>query len=210
MSTVNILSLILIIISLTATGFALYKLSLKEYIKKQRHQFLTPAGLSGNPRWTVLLEDWKSLSRLKSWTPEYSRAEEIYRLKLREFLQTDLNKPNILDVPIVALAFQCTEVYIERYHTQVGDLDYKKSLEDSGHIIHVMHKGNLPENIVSTIRKIRGAEDFVDDEGVDAAMNQFRKIKKEIQDLNIAASVSESAEIDNQLPKQPPEPADSK
>ena len=67
------------------------------------------------------------------------------------------------------------------YHTQVGDLDYGKSLDDSGNILHVMHNNNLPENIVSTIRKIRDAKGFVDDIGVDAAMKEFLKIKSELQ-----------------------------
>ena len=184
MSAEQILSLIALIITLiialSAICFGYYKSFLEENIKKRRHKYLTPAALSGNSEWQTLIEDWRSLLKMKSWTPEYSRAEEAYRLKLREFLQTDLDKSNILDVPIVALALQCTEVYIEHYHTRHGDLDFSKALDDRPHITHVMYSGNLPENIVSTVKKIRDVEDFVEDQGVDAAMNELTKIKSEL------------------------------
>ena len=114
------------------------------------------------------------------WTPEYSRAEEVYRLKFRKFLQIDLDQQNILRIPIVALALQCTEVYIERYHTRTGDLDYEKSLHDRQHITHVMHKGDLSEGLKSTVRKIRDIEELVDDQGVDAAMKQFKEVKSKL------------------------------
>ena len=183
-----VLSVVVAIITLIAVGLYFYRLRPKkdenltqeQPQEQEPHKYLTPPALSDNPKWAELLEDWQSLTQLGSWTPEYSRAEEGYRLKMREFLQTDLDKSNILDVPIVALVLQYTEIYIERYHTRAGDLDYKKSLQDDLHIIHVMYNDKFPENLLSTIREIHGVRKFVDDEGVDAAMDHFRKIKSEL------------------------------
>lgn len=180
MSAEQIFSLIVLIAIFSAICFGFYKSFLEENIKKQRHKYLTPTALSDNSEWQTLIEDWRSLLKMKSWTPEYSRAEEAYRLKFRRFLQTDLDQPNILHVPIVALALQCTEVYIERYHTKVGDLDWKKALTDSRNMIHIMYDSSLPEEIASTVRKIREVEDLVDDQGVDAAMKRLEEVKSEL------------------------------
>ena len=176
-----IIPLISIIISLGVACLALYKRLFKKDSKEQSHEYLTPAALSGNSEWQTLLEDWQSLSKLGSWTPEYSRAEEAYRLKFREFLQTDLNQSNILHIPIVAVALQCTEVYIGHYHTRTGDLDWKKALTDSRNMIHIVYDSSLPEEIALTVRKIREVEKLVDDQGVDAAMKQLEKVKLELQ-----------------------------
>ena len=181
MDTSQIVSVVLLIFFSGGLCLGFYKSFLKEYIKKQRHKYLTPDGLSGNSEWQTLIENWRSLSKLKSWTPEYSRAEEAYRLKFRKFLQTDLDQPNILHIPIVALTLQRTEIYIERYHTRVGDLDRAKSLIDSKHIRHVMYNSDVPKEVKATIRKIRDVEDFVDDQGVDAAMKRLEEVKSELQ-----------------------------
>ena len=153
MDTSQIFSVVLLFFFSGAFCLGFYKSFLKEYIKKRRHKYLTPDALSGNSEWQTLIEDWRSLSKLKSWTPEYSRAEEAYRLKFRKFLQTDLDQSNILRIPIVALALQHTEIYIERYHTRIGDLDQEKSRDDIKHILHVMHNSDVPEEAKATIRK---------------------------------------------------------
>lgn len=182
-----VLSVVAAIITLIATGLFLYQSRPKKTAKptqeetqEQPHKYLTPAALSGNAEWQTLLEDWQSLSTLSVFTPEYSRAEEAYRLKLREFLLKELNKSNILEVPVVALALQCTEIYIDRYHTRIGDLDYRKALIDRTQVTHLIHSGNLSEDIVSVVKKIRDPEDLVTGDSVDAAMDHFRKIKSEL------------------------------
>ena len=180
MSTEQIVSLITLIIIFSVICLGFYKLFLEENIKKRRHKYLTPDALSGNSEWQTLIEDWRSLLKMKSWTPEYSRAEEAYRLKFRKFLQTDLDQPNILRIPIVAIELQCTEVYIGHYHTRVGDLDWKKALEDSQHITHVKYDSDVPEEVKVTLSKIRDVEDIVDDQGVDAAMKRLKEVKSEL------------------------------
>lgn len=146
---------------------------------EEKHEYITPAGLKDNPQWHAFLEDWRHLSGLRSWTPEYSRAEEAYRLKFREFLLTDLDQPNILDIPIVALALQCAEIYIERYHTRFEDLDYQKSITDKRHIRHVQLHNDLPANVQDALRRFQSAEYVVNDQGVDAALKRLREIQLE-------------------------------
>lgn len=186
-----VLSVVVAIITLIAIGLFLYQSRPKktekptqeetqEETQEQPHKYLTPAALIGNPEWQTLLEDWRALSHLGSWTPEYSRAEEAYRLKFRKFLQTDLDQSNILHIPIVALILQSTEVYIGRYHTRTGDLDYKKSLDDRLHIIHVMYNSDIPEEVKATTREIRDITDLVEDQGVDAAMKRLKEVKSEL------------------------------
>ena len=180
MDTELLISLISLIIFFILFCIGFYKLGIQEYIAIRKHTYLTPPTLRNNAQWQSLLEDWRSLTKLKSWRPEYSRAEEAYRLKSRKFFKTDLDQPNILDVPVVAVALQCTEVYIERYHTSTGDLDWKKSLSDSRNMINVIFSDDLPDKIKSTVRKIRDTTDLVDDDGVDAAKEQLDKIKTKL------------------------------
>ena len=143
------------------------------------HEYIMPAELKDNPQWHAFLEDWRHLSGLRSWTPEYSRAEETYRLKIRKFLLTDLDQPNILDVPIVALALQCAEIYIERYHTRFEDLDYQKSINDKRHIRHVQSHNDLPANVQDALRIFQSAEYVVNAQGVDAALKRLWEIQLE-------------------------------
>ena len=181
MITENIFFLMSISLGLTfGVLFILYYMFLKEHIRRRRHKYLTPAALRDNSEWQTLIEDWRSLSQLESWTPKYSRAEEAYRLKFRKFLQTDLDKLNILHIPIVALALQCTEVHTERYHTRHGDFDHDKSLDDSEHIRYVLYNGDVSEDIASTIREIRKVEDLIEDQGVDAALKQLKEVKSKL------------------------------
>lgn len=183
-----VLSVVAAIITLIAIGLFLYQSRPKktekptqEETQEQPHKYLTPAALSGNSEWQTLIEDWRSLSKMKSWTPEYSRAEEAYRLKFRRFLQTDLNEPNILRIPIVALELQCAEVYIGHYHTRHGDLDFSKGLDDRRHITHVMFDSNVPEEVKAAILKIHDVANSVEDQGVDAAMKRLKEVKSELQ-----------------------------
>ena len=100
-----------------------------------------PDILKGNAEYLSLIEDWRSVEKMDSWTSEHSLAEDRLKRKFRRFLIKDLSETeNVLDIPIVAIALQSTRILIEHHHTRVESLDWDLASFSRLQIMHIMNK----------------------------------------------------------------------
>ena len=163
-------------------GLVLY-LTYPPRVKKAkitRYEYASPPVLVDNPEWQSLISEWRNLKKLDSWTPEHSRAEVAYNQRLRKFLWTDLDNPNIAEVPIVALAIQNAEIHINRYHDRIGDLGYSKASSESIQILKVIHDDDFPDEIGEIVNKFSDLRHLIDDEGVASVRERLSKAKSEV------------------------------
>ena len=148
--------------------------------KIMRYEYATPAPLADNTEWRSLIAEWRPLEKLDSWTPEYSRAEVAYNQRLRKFLWTDIDNPNIADIPIVALAIQNAEIRINRYHDRIGDLGYSKASSEVSQILKVIYDDDFPVGIREIVQKFINLQHQIEDEGVKSVKERLSKAKSEI------------------------------
>lgn len=147
--------------------------------KITRYEYATPAPLADNTKWRTLIAEWRTLEKLDSWTPEYSQAEVAYNQRLRKFLWTDIDNPNITDIPIVALAIQNAEIRINRYHDRIGDLGYSKASSEALQILKVIYDDDFPDEIKEIVRKFNDLHHQIEDEGVASVRERLSKAKSE-------------------------------
>ena len=148
--------------------------------KITKHQYYVPDILKGNAEYLSLIEDWRSVEKMDSWTSEHSLAEDRLKRKFRQFLIKDLSKTeNVLDIPIVAIALQSTRILIEHHHTSVESLDWDLASFSRLQIMHIMSKDLTAEQIEAIVWRILRVEDVIDDEGVDAALEALSALQTE-------------------------------
>ena len=148
--------------------------------KITRYEYTSPPVLVDNAEWQSLIDGWRALQKLDSWTPEYSRAEIVYNRRLRKFLWTDLDNPNIVDIPIVALAMQNAGIFIDLYHDRIGDLGYSKASSEASQILKVIYDDDFPDEIEEIVNKFHDLRYLIDDEGVESVKERLSKAKSEI------------------------------
>lgn len=148
--------------------------------KIKNYEYATPAVLVGNPEWQSLVAEYRELNKLGSWTPEYSKAEISYNQRIRKFLWTDLDNPNIVDIPIVALAIQNAGILINRYYERIGDLGYRKASLESIQIRKVIYDDDFPDEIKAIVKVFLNLYFDIEDEGVESVKERLYKAKSEI------------------------------
>ena len=179
-TTLPVLILLGITVLLGVILFLTYPDNVK-HRKLDRHEFLTPPALAGHAEWQSLIADWRSLQKLDSWTPEYSRAEDALKRRYRQFLVKDLSETeNVLDIPIIAIALQSTRITIEHHHTRVGSLDWSKASFDRLQIMNVAIRDLVPEQIDEIAWRILRVEDVIEDAGVDVAAERLAELESEL------------------------------
>ena len=184
MSKINALLILLGLLSLFGViAFLTYPDNTRKR-EINRHQFLTPSVLVGNQEWEALIEDWRGLPKLDSWTPEYSRAKEAYRLKCREFLRQGIDTRPVNEVPIVALTLQNAETLIKRYHTSTHDLDYSKALSEANLIRYVKNEETTPEPVKVAVELFLDVDNLCRDESVAAALTELEKRKRQFEEMS--------------------------
>lgn len=164
--------------------FAIYKMYIEEYIAKRRHIYITPKGLENNEEWNSLVEDWRELTKLNSWTEKHRRQEDNYKFGIRKFLKSGTDKSNFIDIPIVAVRLQTAKTLLDNYYNRSHNLDWKKAITDSGYIHDVLSSGDIPDDVKSVVREINDAYYSYDDEGVDFASQQLMKVHIKIVYMN--------------------------
>ena len=145
-----------------------------------RYEYATPLVLENNAEWQALIDAYRHLETLDSWTPEYSKAEVAYNQRFRKFLWTDLDAVSIVDIPIVALTIQNAEIRINRYHERIGDLGYSKTSSDNSLISDVIRDAEFPDEVEKIVRKFLYMYHDIDDEGIEAVKAKLDEAKSEI------------------------------
>ena len=175
---------VLILLSITVLLGVILFLTYPDNVKRRklnRHQFLTPPALAGYQEWKALIEDWRTLEKMDSWTPEYSRAKDTLKRRYRQFLVKDLSETeNVLDIPIIAIALQSTRIMIEHHHTRVGSLEWSKASFDRLQIMNVTIRDLVPEQIDAIAWRILRVEDVIEDAGVDVAAERLTELESEL------------------------------
>ena len=151
--------------------------------KLNRHEFLTPAVLVGHQEWEALIADWRDLKKLDSWTPEYSKAKEAYRLNFRAFLRQGIDTRPVNEVPIVALTLQNAETLIRQYHTSTHNLDYSKALSEANLIRYVKNEDSTPEPVKTAVELFLDVDNLCQDERVAAALTELEKRKRQFEKM---------------------------
>ena len=146
-----------------------------------KHQYLVPDILKGNAEYLSLIEDWRSVKKMDSWTSEHSLAKDRLKRKFRQFLIKDLSETeNVLDIPVVAIALHSTRISIEHHHTRVDSLDWDLAQFNQIQIMHVANKDLIPKQIDEFVWRILRVEDVIDYEGVDAALETLSALQAEL------------------------------
>jgi len=170
------------VIVLVFLGVCIYHLYLKDYIAKRVHEYSIPAALVGNQEFTEIVEDWKNLTKINSWTIDYLVAEEKYKFRIRKFLRTGTGKSKFSEIPIVALKLQSSRILIDNHYNSVGNLDWKKAINDSIYITSV--RDHIPEDVKKVLLKIGDSYSLLDKEGPEVASQYLMATRIEIENMS--------------------------
>lgn len=146
--------------------------------KITKHQYIVPDALKDDTEYQSLIEDWRTLEKMDSWTPEYSHGKDTLKRRYRQSLVKNLSEAeNVLDIPIVAIALQSTRIVIEYHHTRVGSLDWDLASFSRLQIMRVLIKDLVPEQIDEITWRILRVEDMIEDKGMDAATERLSALE---------------------------------
>lgn len=164
---------------------AVYKLTLAEYIKKRTHEYHIPEGLVNNVEYQALIQDWRELSKLNSWTSEHKMADDKYKFRFRKFLRSDLDKSKFIEIPIVAVRLQTAIILAENHYNSTGNLDWRKAITDRGYTLglYVRSSGDFPADVVAVIEQIEEAYDLLDKEGQEVSIQKLYEVEDEIKEM---------------------------